>query len=69
MTLIIESIFCDNKFLLSLELEYDIDFRINHQDIRLCHFPGDHRADDRYEEEAYNPNEKGQHVFQSLGPD
>ena len=23
----------------------------------------------RYEEEAYNPNEEGQHVFQSLSPD
>ena len=22
-----------------------------------------------YEEEAYNPNEEGQHVFQSLSPD
>ena len=31
------------------------------------------RAEDRYEyeyeEEAYNPNEEGQHVFQSLSPD
>ena len=41
---------------------YTIDFLIIH----LCHFPGDqNRAEDRYEEEAYNPNEEGgQHVFQ-----
>ena len=33
-------------------------------------FPGDqNRAEDRYEEEAYNPNEEGQHVFQSLSLD
>ena len=52
------------------ELEYNIDFLINHQDIRRCHFPGDqNRAEDRYEEEVYNPNEEGQHVFQSLSPD
>ena len=52
------------------ELEYNIDFLIDHQDIRQCHFPGDqNRAEDRYEEEAYNPNEEGQHVFQSLSPD
>ena len=52
------------------ELEYNIDFLIEHQDIRQCHFPGDqNRAEDRYEEEAYNPNEEGQHVFQSLSPD
>ena len=39
-------------------------------DIRQCHFPGEqNRAEDRYEEEAYNSNEEGQHVFQSLGPD
>ena len=51
------------------ELEHNIDFLINHQDIRQCHFPGDqNRAEDRYEEEAHNPNE-GQHVFQSLSPD
>ena len=43
---------------------------LDHQDIRQCHFPGDqNRAEDRYEEEAYNPNEEGQHVFQSLSPD
>ena len=41
-----------------------------HQDIRQCHFPGDqNRAEDCYEEEAYNPNKEGQHVFQSLSPD
>ena len=52
------------------ELEYNIDFLINHQDIRRCHFPGDqNRAEDRYEEEAYNLNEEGQHVFQSLSLD
>ena len=52
------------------ELEYNIDFLIEHQDIRQCHFPGDqNRAEDRYEEEAYNPNQEGQHVFQSLSPD
>ncbi len=40
-----------------------------HQDIRQCRFPGDqNRAEDRYEEEVYNPNEEGQHVFQSLSP-
>ena len=50
--------------------EYNIDFLIDHQDIRQCHFPGDqNRAEDRYEEEAYNPNEEGQHVFQSLSLD
>ena len=28
------------------------------------YFPGDqNRAEDRYEEEAYNPNEEGQHVL------
>ena len=33
-------------------------------------FPGDqNRAEDRYEEEAYNPNDEGQHAFQSLSPD
>ena len=38
--------------------------------IRQCHFPGDqNRAEDRYEEEAYNLNEEGQHVFQSLSLD
>ena len=66
-------------------MTYNIDFLINHQDIRQCHFPGDqNRAEDRYEtmstynkykykEEAYdynyNPNEQGQRVFQSLSPD
>ena len=50
--------------------EYNIDFLIEHQDIRQCHFPGDqNRAEDRYEEEAYNLNEEGQHVFQSLSLD
>ena len=68
------SIFCEDPFSSSTpsaeELEYDIDFLIDHQDIRQCHFPGDqNRAEDRYEEEAYNPNEEGQHVFQSLSPD
>ena len=54
----------------SLNIIYNIDFLIDHQDIRQCHFPGDqNRAEDRYEEEAYNPNEEGQHVFQSLSPD
>ena len=38
------------------ELEHNIDFLINHQDIRQCHFPGDqNRAEDRSEEEAYSP--------------
>ena len=68
------SIFCEDPFSSSTpyaeELEYNIDFLIEHQDIRQCHFPGDqNRAEDRYEEEAYNPNEEGQHVFQSLSPD
>ena len=45
-------------------LEYNIDFLIDHQDIRQCHFPGDqNRAEDCYQREAYNPNEEGQHVF------
>ena len=40
------------------ELEYNIDFLIDHQDIRRRHFPGDqNRAEDHYEEEAYNSNE------------
>ena len=51
------------------ELEYNIDFLIDPQDIRQCHSPCDqNRAEDRYEEEAYNynydynynPNEEGQ---------
>ena len=43
------------------EREHNIDFLINHQDI-----PGDqNRAEDRYEEEAHNPNEEGQCVLQS----
>ena len=68
------SIFCEDPFSSSTpyaeELEYNIDFLIEHQDIRQCHFPGDqNRDEDRYEEEAYNPNEEGQHVFQSLSPD
>ena len=68
------SIFCEDPFSSSTpyaeELEYNIDFLIEHQDIRQCHFPGDqNRAEDRYEEEVYNPNEEGQHVFQSLSPD
>ena len=68
------SIFCEDPFSSSTpyaeELEFNIDFLIDHQDIRQCHFPGDqNRAEDRYEEEAYNPNEEGQHVFQSLSPD
>ena len=47
-----------------------IDFLIHRQNIRQCHFPDDqNRAEDRYEEEAYSPNEEGQHVFQSLSPD
>ena len=70
-------IFCEDPFSSSTpyageELEYNVDFLIDHQDIRQCHFPGDqNRAEDRYEyeEEAYNPNEEGQHVFQSLSPD
>ena len=67
-------IFCEDPFSSSTpyaeELEYNIDFLIDHQDIRQCHFPGDqNRAEDRYEEETYNPNEEGQHVFQSLSPD
>ena len=42
------------------ELEYNIDFLINHQDIRQCHFPGDqNRAGDRYEEEACSRDEEG----------
>ena len=68
------SIFCEDPFSSSTpyaeELEYNIDFLIEHQDIRQCHFPGDqNRAEDRYEEEAYNLNEEGQHVFQSLSLD
>ena len=68
------SIFCEDPFSSSTpyaeELEYNIDFLIDHQDIRQCHFPGDqNRAEDRYEEEAYNPNEEGQQVFQSLSSD
>ena len=68
------SIFCEDPFSSSTpyaeELEYNIDFLIDHQDIRQCHFPGDqNRAEDRYEEEAYNPNEEGQQLFQSLSPD
>ena len=68
------SIFCEDPFLSSIpyaeELEYIIDFLIDHQDIRRRYFPGDqNRAEDRYEKEAYNPNEEGQHVFQSLSPD
>ena len=37
----------------------------------IFHFPGDqNRAEDRsYEEEVLNPNEEGQHVFQSLSPE
>ena len=51
-------------------LSSDADFLIDNQDIRQCHFLGDqNRAEDRYEEEVYNPNEEGQHVFQSLSPD
>ena len=69
------SIFCEDPFSSSTpyaeELEYNIEFLINRQDIRQCHFPGDQNsAEDCYEEEeAYNPNEEGQHVFQSLSPD
>ena len=68
------SIFCEDPFSSSTpyaeELEYHIDFLIDHQDIRQWHFPGDqNRAEDRYEEEAYNLNEEGQHVFQSLSLD
>ena len=56
--------------LITIIILYNIYFLIEHQDIRQCHFPGDqNRAEDRYEEEAYNPNEEGQHVFQSLSPD
>ena len=70
------SILCEDPFSSTTqyteELEHNIDFLIiiNHQDIRQCRFPGDqNRDEDRYEEEAYNPNEEGQHVFQSLSPD
>ena len=40
----------------------DIDFLINHQDIRQCRFPGDqNRAEDRCEEEACSRDEEGQY--------
>ena len=53
-----------------MELEHNIDFLINHQDIRQCHFPGDQNcAEDRYEEEACSRDEEGQYVYQSLSPD
>ena len=46
------SIFCEDPFSSSTpyaeELEYNIDFLINRQDIRRCHFPGEqNRAEDR----------------------
>ncbi len=68
------SILCEDPFSLATphaeELEYNIDFLINRQDIRRGHFPGDqNRAEDRYEEKAHNPNKEGQYVFQSLSPD
>ena len=57
------SILCEDPFSSATpyaeELEHNIDFLINHQDIRQCHFPGDqNRAEDHYEyeEEAHNPN-------------
>ena len=43
-----------------------------HKNTNTNHFPGDQNcAEDRYEEEAYSPNEEGQYVFQfqSLSPD
>ena len=40
-----------------VEIHVDVDHpRYNYNDLRL-------------EEEAYNPNEEGQHAFQSLSPD
>ena len=56
------SILCEDPFSSATpyaeELEHNINFLIDHQDIRQCHFPGDqNRAEDRYEEEAHNPNE------------
>ncbi len=68
------SIICEDLFSSSTpyaeELEHDIDFLINHQDIRQCHFSGDqNRAENRHEKEVHNPNEEGQYVFQSLSPD
>ena len=59
-----------SPYTVELKHKHNIDILINHQDIRQYRFPGDqNRAEDRYEEEAYNPNEEGQHVFQSLSPD
>ena len=74
------SILCEDPFSSSTphaeELEYNIDFLINHQDIRQCHFPGDqNRAEDRYEEEAHNPKQRGRSTVNmyfnrsSLSPD
>ena len=67
------SILCEDSFSSATpyaeepETEHNIDFLTNHQDIRQCHFPGvQNRAEDRYEEEAHNPNEEGQHVFQAF---
>ena len=60
------SIFCEDPFSSSTpyaeEIEYNIDFLINHQDIRQCRFPGDqNRAEDRYRMRKksiiHNPNE------------
>ena len=60
------SILCEDPFPSSTpyaeELEYNIEFLINHQDIRQCqHFPGDqNRAEERVI--TYN-EEEGQYVY------
>ena len=63
------SLLCEDPFSSATpyaeELEHHIDLPIHRQDIRQHHLPGDlNRAEDRYEEEAYSRDEKGQHVFQ-----
>ena len=65
------SIFCEDPFSSSTpyaeELEYDIDFLIDHQDIRQCRFPGDqNRAEDRYEYETMSTYNKYKYSYSTV---
>ena len=57
------------RLLLLLEAMQNVEVEVEVYDDNNIEVQYRNRAEDRYEEEAYNPDEEGQHVFQSLSPD
>ena len=56
------------RLLLLLEAMQNVEVEVEVYDDNNIEVQYRNRAEDRYEEEAYNPDEEGQHVFQSLSP-